>query len=148
MLISLKAVDLIATILKKQEKIIEEYESNCVENGSKRTQTIKRIKLPTYHNIDVATEEWFKQTMAHNNVVIGGPEIKAQALKYNIYLNQPDFQASNGWLQRFRERNHISFIKIVGEGGLVKRSALKQVDSLENELKVKTVLSNIDSFFF
>ena len=148
MLISLKAVDLIATILKKQEKIIEEYESNCGENGSRRNKTIKRIKLPTYHDIDVATEEWFKQTMAHKNIVIGGPEIKAQVLKYNIYHNQPDFQASNGWLQRFRERNHISFIKIVGEGGLVKRSALKQVDSLENELKVKTVLSNIDSFFF
>ena len=109
----------VSTIFKNQDKIIEERECNINENGSKRNNSAKRIKAPTYSDIDSAVEEWFKQTIAHKNVVIGGPEIQAQALKYAIFLNHPEFQASNGWLQRFRDRNHISFKTIVGEAGLV-----------------------------
>jgi len=82
----------VETILKNQDKIIKEYECNLNENGSKRNISAKRIKFPTYEDIDSAMEEWFKQTIAHKNVVIGGPEIQAQALKYAAFIqnfNQP-----------------------------------------------------------
>ena len=45
-----------------------------------------RIKEPTYQDIDSAVEEWFKQTIAQTNVVIGGPEIQTQALKYEVKM--------------------------------------------------------------
>ena len=54
--------------------------------------------------------------------MIGGPEIKEQALRFAVFLQQPDFVASNGWLQKFRNRHHISYKTIVGEAGLVDKS--------------------------
>jgi len=72
----------VATILKNQDKIIKEYECNFNENGSKRNMSAKRIKASTYSDIDSLMDKWFKQTIAQKNVVIGGPEIQAQALKY------------------------------------------------------------------
>ncbi len=78
----------------------------------------KKIKVPIYEDIDIAMEELFKQTVAHNNDVIGGLEIQAQALKY-AFLNHPEFQASNGWIHRFRDQKHITFKTIVGEAALV-----------------------------
>ena len=109
----------VATILKNSAKIIAEYESNLNGNGSKRNKSAKRLKVPTYQDVDEAVEEWFKQSISNTNTVIGGPEIQAQALKFATFYNHPEFQASNGWLQNFRERNHISFKTIVGEAGLV-----------------------------
>ncbi len=108
----------ISTILKQKEKIIAEYESN-EDNGGRRNQKTTKIKPSSYKDIDSAVEEWFRQTITIHNVVIGGPEIQAQAMKYAGFLSHPEFKASNGWLQRFRERNSISFKTIVGEAGLV-----------------------------
>ena len=110
----------VATIIKNADKIVSEYECNEASNGSKRNKQSMKIKPPTYQDIDSAVKDWFRQTITNNkNVVIGGPEIQAQALKYAGFLNKPSFKASNGWLQRFRDRNHISFKTIVAEAGLV-----------------------------
>ena len=76
----------VSTIFKNQEKIIAEYESNLEENGIKRNKDSMRIKEPTYQDIDSGVEEWFKQTIAQTNVVIGGPEIQTQALKYEVKM--------------------------------------------------------------
>lgn len=62
------------------------------------------------------------------NIVIGGHEIQAQALKYASMLGYHNFKASRGWLIKFRQRHNISYKTIVGEGGLVNK------DTVENFL--------------
>jgi len=118
----IKSSSTVSTILGQSAKIISEFEKNSNENDMVRNKTAKRIKLPTYHDVDSAVQDWFTQATIQTNVVIGGPEIQAQALKYASMLNKPEFQASNGWLQRFRARNHISYKTIVGEAGLVDKT--------------------------
>ena len=72
----IKSSSTVSTILVQSAKIIAEYEGNINENGAGRNQT-KRIKLPTYNDVDAAIEEWFIQKINQPNVVIGCPEIKA-----------------------------------------------------------------------
>ena len=99
----------VSTILGQSKKIIAEYEKNENENDMQRNKAAKRLRLPTYQDVDTAVQEWFTQATSQINVVIGGYEIQRQALKYANMLNKQEFQASNGWLQRFRARNHIRF---------------------------------------
>jgi len=112
----------IATILKNKDKLRKEYESNVESNDAKRNKVSMQIKPPKYADIDSAVDTWFFQTINNCNVVIGGPEIREQALKFAVFLQHPEFTASAGWLDKFRERHHISFKTIVGEAGLVDKS--------------------------
>ncbi len=83
-------------------------------------------------------DTWFAESISQTNVVIGGPEIKEQALRFAVFLQQPEFTASNGWLQKFRERHHISFKTIVGEAGLVDKSV---TDNYLNEILPNLIAS-------
>ena len=112
----------VSTIIKHKEKIIKEYELNEAANGSKRNKQVCQIHQCKYADIDSAVDQWFSQAINNNNVVIGGPEIREQALKYAVYLQHPEFTASSGWLSKFRKRHHISYKTIVGEAGLVDRA--------------------------
>ncbi|RNA33186.1 tigger transposable element-derived 4-like [Brachionus plicatilis] len=68
-----------------------------------------------YVKIEEALDHWFKSVLAYKNITLNGPLIQAQATKYATLLNQTDFKASNGWLNR----HNIIFKTIVGEAGLV-----------------------------
>ena len=128
----------VSTILGQSKKIIAEYEKNENENDMQRNKAAKRLRLPTYQDIDTAVQEWFTQATSQINVVIGGYEIQRQALKYANMLNKQEFQASNGWLQRFRARNHISFKTIVGEAGLVDKTV---IDEYLNNILPKLIMN-------
>ena len=93
----------VSTIIKNKDKIVKEYENNVAANGAKRNKLTMQIHRPKYHEIDKAVDTWFAESISQTNVVIGGPEIKEQALRFAVFLQQPEFTASNGWLQKFRE---------------------------------------------
>jgi len=132
----------VATIMKNKEKILAEYESNAA--GSERNQASSRIKQPTYQDIDNAVKEWFWQTISINkNVVISGPEIQNQALKYASILNHPEFKASNGWLQRFKERNQILFREISAS---FMYQAEESVDEPEQDISDAQAMRGLDDF--
>jgi len=40
-----------------------------------------QIHQPKYQDIDKAVDTWFAESVSQCNVVIGGPEIKEQALR-------------------------------------------------------------------
>ena len=95
----------IATIVSNKVKIIAEHEKNKSENDQRRNAKTIKIRNPTYKDVDSAVQQWFNETMSNTNVTMGGNEIKAQALKYAIFLNHPDFTASNGCLSSHRQFN-------------------------------------------
>ncbi len=109
----------IATIVSNKEKIIAEHQNN--ENANDKGLNLKknRVRNSTYKDIEGAVQQWFNEAMDNTNVTIGGNEIKEQAKKYAVFLNHPEFKASNCWLEGFKERNHLKFKSIVGEAGLV-----------------------------
>ena len=58
---------------------------------------------------------WFQRALAQG-IPISGPMLQGKALQYaaKLGLNE-DFKASNGWLNRFRQRHGMTFASVDGE---------------------------------
>lgn len=81
--------------------------------------------------------EWFQQARSRN-IPLSGPMLQEKARHYATELNIPteDFKASNGWLNRFRQRHNINFASVCGESGSLPN------ESVENWLsKLPDILS-------
>ena len=58
--------------------------------------------------------KWFLSAR-EQNVPVNGIILKDKAVFFAKELNIKDFQASNGWLERWKTRNNISFKTVAGE---------------------------------
>lgn len=85
----------VSTILKNKETIVTAIENGGVSGSS------KRLKKPTYENVDKAVLEWFKLTRRQNLPISGGL-IKEKALDFSQKLGLPNFKASTGWLDNWK----------------------------------------------
>lgn len=100
----------LSTFLKDRHKIELQLQQPLM--GPKR----KRIRQPQLQDVDSAVFTWF-QDMRSRNVAINGPLIREKALQFATTLGHEHFQASVGWLNRFRERYGIVAKFICGEAG-------------------------------
>ena len=57
-------------------------------------------------------------------VPVTGPMLQEEALIIASSLGINEFKASNGWLQRFKDRNNIKQLVVSGESGDVRRLLL------------------------
>ena len=80
--------------------------------------TRKRARTALHSDVDEAVLIWFKQALAMN-VPINGPlsKSKANALAEELGIN--DWEASDGWLQRFKHRHGMVFKNVCGESATV-----------------------------
>ena len=85
----------VSTWKRNKTKIFEAF-----QNGSPST---KRIKTSKYDQINKAVLQWFKR-MQTETVPISGALIREQALCFAKDLNINNFQASEGWLQKWKKR--------------------------------------------
>ena len=85
----------VSTWKRNKTKIYEAF-----QNGSPST---KRIKIGKYDQINKAVLQWFEQAQSEN-VPITGALIREQALCFAKELNIEHFQASEGWLQKWKKR--------------------------------------------
>ena len=85
----------VSTWKRNKTKIYEAF-----QNGSPST---KRIKIGKYDQINKAVFQWFEQAQSEN-VPITGALIREQALCFAKELNIEHFQASEGWLQKWKKR--------------------------------------------
>lgn len=86
-----------STILKNKQTVITAIESGGASGSS------KRLKKPTYVNVDKAVLEWFKSARTRNLPISGGL-LKEKALEFSQKLEQPNFKASTGWLDNWKRR--------------------------------------------
>lgn len=96
----------LSTILKNREKIESQHGSLNLNK--------KKIKPCTYDQIDTAVLKWV-QLMRDKNLPISGAFIKNKALEFAQKFNLPDFQASTGWLDKFKQRHGLLQKTICGE---------------------------------
>ena len=75
--------------IKQKQKIFEAVEEN---NVSKKR---KRVKPPTYEELDNATYKWLKSTRYHN-IPVGANVLKLKALEFAKKLDLGNFHASDG----------------------------------------------------
>uniref|UniRef100_A0A914LRX2 HTH CENPB-type domain-containing protein n=1 Tax=Meloidogyne incognita TaxID=6306 RepID=A0A914LRX2_MELIC len=92
----------IHSILKNKQNIIA-----AINNGIK----IKRSHLTKgrHANFDDALLNWIRQVRAEN-VVITGTLLKEKAMEMASLMGIDNFKASNGWMEKFKERHSIRFI--------------------------------------
>ncbi|XP_053947890.1 tigger transposable element-derived protein 4-like [Anastrepha ludens] len=98
----------VSTILKNKQTVITAIESGGASGSS------KRLKKPTYVNVDKAVLEWFKSARTRNLPISGGL-LKEKALEFSQKLEQPNFKASTGWLDSWKRRSGICHKKACGE---------------------------------
>lgn len=93
-------------IIKSKELI----KSQCAEGN----ENIKRSRLCMFPDVEKCLLEWIKQTL-DKNVPINGPLLKQKFKDFATKLGITNSSASNGWLEGFKKRHGISFMKTVSE---------------------------------
>jgi hypothetical protein len=74
----------------------------------------KTLKILVYPKMEKALYKWFlKQREQH--APINGDMINEKAKTLDAKFYESSFRASNGWLQTFKKRYGIRFLKIAGE---------------------------------
>ena len=90
----------LSTWKKNKEKVFEAY-----NKGNAKT---KRMKSDTYEQVNNAVLKWFTRIRAEN-VPVSGILIKEKALYFAKELNFEKFQASDGWLDKWKKRFDLIF---------------------------------------
>ena len=85
---------------KSKDKIFEAFQ--------KRSATTKRLKVDTYDKVSKAVLKWFAR-LRSENVPVSGVLIKEKALYFAKESNFEKFQASDGWLDKWKKRLVLIF---------------------------------------
>ena len=83
-------------------------------------QNVKRRKLRAgaREALDAAVFKWFLN-LRSQNVGLSGNIIQEKASIYAKELNIENFEASDGWLRRWKERRNITFKTVSGKSNSV-----------------------------
>lgn len=101
-----------AGIIRDKQLLLQKWHSNI--NVNQKRSFFK----PQGAAIDKMCYEWFVKART-KNIPLSGPLIRSKAKEIADQLNYPDFNASSGWLERFKQRHNISFKSVSGEGASV-----------------------------
>ncbi|MGH0117396.1 UNVERIFIED_CONTAM: hypothetical protein FKN15_034583 [Acipenser sinensis] len=93
----------ISRIQKNKEKILEEWQ----KNGNPHR---KRNRAGKAEDVGAALLQWFIQARTRQ-IPVSGPLLMEKANRLAQGLGLMDFKATNGWLERWKERNAIKFKK-------------------------------------
>ncbi|KAG7172019.1 Tigger transposable element-derived protein 7-like 15, partial [Homarus americanus] len=96
----------VSDILKAKDKLIAFPLKYNVDATSKSSSVgvRKRMRVAKDTNLEEAVTKWFVQQRSCGNVV-RGVEIQAAAAKLASHMGIENFEASDGWLWRFRNRH-------------------------------------------
>ena len=96
----------------------EEYQNDYLSNANKGIK--RKIKSDSSMRIDEILFEWFTAQRA-KHIPISGPLLQEKALQIaeELGVDPGEFKASNGWLQKFRNRHMIGYRQISGESANV-----------------------------
>lgn len=98
----------VATIVRSKKEIISAYEGGLYKDKS------KRMKQPSYPDVKKALAEWLKKVRSIN-VAVNGPLLAEKARHFAEQLSYENFKASNGFLNRFKERQGITGQNVCGQ---------------------------------
>lgn len=102
-----------------------------VEQGSENSK--RKFPKSDGEIIDTVIFQWYLHARV-NNLSISGPVLKEKALELASEVGLNDFKASNGWLQKFKERHQISYKNVYSDDTSVKQSVIADWLSKVKEL--------------
>ncbi|UYV63923.1 TIGD4 [Cordylochernes scorpioides] len=80
--------------------------------------TLKRDRDVEFPEIEEALFRWIRQANAMK-LAINGNILKEKPILLALKMGQDNFEASNGWLEKFKARRNIAFKRLHGEAGSV-----------------------------
>lgn len=99
-------------VLKQKDKLLNFASVSDSDSAMKKRKTMKKS---TYDELDSALTEWFAQIRSEGTPV-SGTIVSAQAKNFFDLLGiEGNFNASSGWLHRFKKRHGIREIGLHGE---------------------------------
>ena len=121
--------------------------STCVKNKEKlfdalkKGTNVKRQKLKSGNHglVEQAVFNWFLNIRSQN-VPLSASMIQEKAVIFAKEVNTENFQASDGLLQHWKERNNISFKTVSGES----KSVTPEMVNAWSETSLPTLLSSYD----
>jgi len=78
----------------------------------------KKIRKLQFESIDGALLDWFK-IQRNRNIPLNGPILLLKAEEFGKSLGEHNFKASNGWLDKWKNRHDIIFRVVSGESAVV-----------------------------
>ena len=90
----------LSTWKKNKDKIFQAFQQGSA--------TMKRVKIDTYDQVNEAVLKWVK-SLRSENVPVNGVLIKEKALYFAKELTFENFQASDGWLDKWKKRLGLIF---------------------------------------
>jgi hypothetical protein len=107
------AASTLNSIFAKKDEIRQQIEK-CGNAGKKR----KTGKELTFAELVTVLFTWYQQARA-SNIPIDGTTLREKAKIIAAQLNIDNFNASNGWVSRFKDRHGLVFKKLAGESAEV-----------------------------
>uniref|UniRef100_A0A8C8RVB4 HTH CENPB-type domain-containing protein n=1 Tax=Pelusios castaneus TaxID=367368 RepID=A0A8C8RVB4_9SAUR len=94
----------------------------------------KRVRYSAKPDVDKALSTWFVQERA-KGTPLSGPILQAQATKFGTLMGDETYQASKGFISRFKTRHGISQVSISGESQSANETAANEFPA-----KLKTII--------
>ena len=117
----------IQAILKNKEAIMDAYASNETPNHAKRKRSSK------YSDVNQAVWDWY--IMCRNsNIPVSGSMLQEEATLIAEKLQTIDFVASNGWLEKFKQKYSICNKMVAGEAGDVSKETMESWNERAREI--------------
>ena len=120
----------LSTWIKNKQNIL-----SALEQGSNPKR--QKLRYANHENRDKAVLTWFL-SLRSQNIPISALLIQEKAVQYSITLGIENFNASIGWLQRWKKRYDITFKMVSGESQAVSEEMLNPW----TETCLPTLLSN------
>ena len=116
----------IQAILKNKEAIMDAYASNETPNHAKRKRSSKYSDVSTV---------WDWYIMCRNsNIPVSGSMLQEEATLIAEKLETADFVASNGWLEKFKQKYSICNKMVAGEAGDVSKETMESWNERAREI--------------
>lgn len=106
----------LSTIVGQRDQIMQNVQRFGV--NSKEAKSAHHVK------VEEVLLTWFKEVTAAG-VNVDGKVLREKAVDIALTLGVEDFQASGGWIHRFKARHNLSYKTVCGEGKKVDASAVE-----------------------
>ena len=123
---NIKHASTISNIVKSREKIISKFENGQLDSSRKKMRSAK------FPELEKALIQFMEKVHNETDLPLNGVLLKEKALIFADKLGLKNFNASDGWLDRFRERHGIKFSAIHGESKSVNENVVN--DWIMNKL--------------
>jgi hypothetical protein len=114
--------------------IVSEKDKWLSLDDASQAAKIKRNKVPKFPNIEKALVIWLENAI-NDNQSVSGHIILEKAHEFATRLGVHNFNGSNGWLEKFKNRNHIKEYRRIGEGN---SAPLEDLENYRQELRELT----------